>query len=74
MSKLRMERVAEQMKQVISQVVTQELKDPRCGFITIAHVRVAPDLKSARVNYSVLGTDAQKRSAQRAMESARGYI
>jgi len=74
MSKLRMQRVAEQMKQMISQVITQELKDPRCGFITVAHVKVAPDLKSARVNYSVLGTDAQKRSAQRAMESARGYI
>ena len=74
MSKLRMDRVGERMKQIISQVVTQELKDPRCGFITIAHVKVAPDLKSARVSYSVLGTDAEKRSAQRAVESARGYI
>ena len=74
MSKLRMDRVGERMKQIISQVVTQELKDPRCGFITIAQVKVAPDLKSARVNYSVLGSDAEKRSAQRAIESARGYI
>jgi len=74
MSKLRLQRVAEQMKHVISRVVARELKDPRCGFITIVSVKIAPDLKSAHVNYSVLGTEAQKRTAQRAMSSAGGYI
>ncbi len=74
MAKLRLERVAEQIKHVISRVVTQEMKDPRCGFITIVNVKVAPDLKTARVNYSVLGTDAQKRTTERAVGSARGYI
>ena len=74
MARIRLQRVAEQMKQVVSRVVTQELKDPRCGFITIISVKVAPDLKTAQVNFSVLGSDAQKRSARRALESARGYV
>ena len=71
MAKIRLQRVAAQMKHVVSRVVTQELKDPRCGFVTIVDVKVAPDLKTARVHFSVLGSDAQKRTAQRALDSAR---
>ena len=74
MAKIRLERVARQMKHVIGRVVTQELKDPRSGFTTIVGVKVAPDLRKARVNFSVLGSESQKRTAQRALESARGYI
>jgi len=74
MAKIRLERVARQMQHVIGRVVTQELKDPRSGFVTIVGVKVASDLRQARVNFSVLGSDAQKRTVQRALESARGYI
>jgi|GEM_PF-195480 len=74
MDSIRLQRVNRQMEHIISRIVTQELRDPRCGFITIVGARVAPDLKTAHVNFSVLGTDAQKRSAGRALESARGYI
>ena len=74
MAKIRLERVARQMQHVIGRVVTQELKDPRSGFTTIVGVKVASDLRQARVNFSVLGSDAQKRTVQRALESARGYI
>lgn len=69
-----MDRVSEQMRHVISTVVTQELRDPRCGFITIVSAKVAPDLKTARVEFSVLGSEQQKRLAVRALEHARGYI
>ena len=58
MAKIRLERVSEQMKHIISRVVTQELKDPRSGFITIVGVKVAADLKTARVDFSVLGSEA----------------
>jgi len=74
MGQIRLQRVAQQMKQIVSNVITRELKDPRCGFITIVSVKVTPDLKTARVNYSVFGSDAQKRSVRRALESARGYV
>ncbi len=74
MARIRLRRVAEQMKQVIARVVTQELKDPRCGFITITRVEVAPDLKTAPVDFSVLGSGSQKRNARTALKSARGYI
>lgn len=74
MGQIRLQRVAQQMKQIVSNVITRDLKDPRCGFITIISVKVTPDLKTARVNYSVFGSDAQKRSVRRALESARGYV
>jgi len=62
------------MKEVISRVIDQELKDPRRGFITVVGVKIAPDLKTARVHFSVLGSDAQKRTATRALDHARGFI
>jgi ribosome-binding factor A len=74
MARFRLQRVAQQMKQVIARVVTHELKDPRCGFLTITDVKVAADLKSARVRFSALGSDAQKRTVRRALDDARGYI
>lgn len=74
MAKIRLQRVAQQIKGLLSKVIVHELSDPRAGFITIVDVDVSADLKSARVGFSVLGSDAQKRTAQRALESARGYI
>jgi ribosome-binding factor A len=74
MARIRLQRVAQQMKEVISKVVAHELKDPRAGFITIAGVDVASDLRTARIRFSVLGSPAEKRTAQRALDSARGYI
>jgi len=74
MTTFRTERVAEQMKHVIAHVIAHELKDPRAGFITVVGVKLSADLKQARVRFSVLGSDAQKRTAQRALDHARGYI
>lgn len=74
MTRFRPERVARQTKQVVSRVIAQELKDPRCGFVTVTGVKVAPDLKTARVYFSVLGSEKEKTLAQRGLEHARGFI
>lgn len=44
------------------------------GVISILEVKVSKDLSHARVLYSVLGTDADKRTAERFIEDARGFI
>ena len=60
----RMRRVDEAVREVLSDAVTQDLKDPRVGFVTVTDVKTSPDLRHARVYVSVLGDDA--RSARRA--------
>ena len=51
----RMRRVDEAMREVLSDAITSELKDPRVGFVTVTAVETSPDLRQARVFVSVLG-------------------
>src|SRR5262245_33788551 len=51
-----------------------ELNDPRAAFITITRVELSTDLSSARVFYSVCGTQGDKRRAASMLADASGFI
>src|SRR5687767_4300820 len=51
----RLRRVDEAVREVLSDAVTKELRDPRVGFITVTAVHTSSDLRHARVFVSVLG-------------------
>lgn len=76
----RMRRVDEALRQVISDALATELKDPRVGFVTVTDVRTSPDLRHARVYVSVLGSgggasDEQERSdTLSGLQSAHGFL
>lgn len=70
----RSERVQEALRQEISRIVQGEIKDPRLGFITITKVELTPDLRHAKVFFSVFGEDKDKRLALKGLNSAKGYI
>jgi ribosome-binding factor A len=69
-----MERVARALKQVVSETIVTRLQDPRTGFITVTDAKVASDLKTAEVKVSILGTEAEERTALRALRHAHGFI
>jgi ribosome-binding factor A len=74
MSLERMRRVDEAVREVLSDVVTHEVKDPRVGFVTVTDVKTSPDLSHARVYVSVLG-DAEAVSASlEGLRSAQGFL
>ena len=68
----RMRRVDEAVRQVISDAVAAELKDPRVGFVTVTDVRTSPDLRHARVYFSVLGSDGGASDEQERSDSLEG--
>ncbi len=70
----RMRRVDEAMREVLSDAITSEVKDPRVGFVTVTSVDTAPDLRQARVYVSVLGTESQRRRSLDGLRSAHGYL
>ena len=74
MSADRMRRVDEAMREVLSDAITRELKDPRVGFVTVTAVQTSADLRHARVYVSVLGTAAVRQRSLDGLESARGYL
>ena len=59
----RMRRVDEAMRQVLSDAVPQDLKDPRVGFVTVTDVKTSPDLRHARVYVSVLGDEPAREAS-----------
>ena len=74
MSSARPERVQEALRQEISRIVQNEIKDPRLGFLTITGVELTRDLRYARVYFSVLGEEKDKKLALKGLNSAKGYI
>jgi ribosome-binding factor A len=74
MSGSRMRRVDEAVRAVLSDVITQELKDPRVGFVTVTAVKTSPDLRHARVYVSVLGTDEAREDSLVGLRSAHGFL
>jgi len=69
----RLDRVAEELREVLAEEI-QRLKDPRVGFVTVTGVRVTPDLRKARVFYTVLGEDRDKSATRAALRSARSHL
>ncbi len=75
MSELRLRRVGQEIKKVISDLLEKGMKDPRLkdSLVTITHVLVTPDFKYAKVYVSVLD-DAKAEDVLNGLNSAKGYI
>jgi ribosome-binding factor A len=74
MSSDRMRRVDEAVRQVIGDAVSQDLKDPRVGFVTVTDVKTSSDLRNARVYVSVLGDRKVRRASLDGLRSAHGFL
>jgi len=70
----RPQRVADQLRAEIAELVARELHDPGIGFLTITHVKVTPDLQTARVYYTTLGDAKARRETERALERATPFL
>lgn len=71
---LRSNRVAEQMKKELGDILNRKLKDPRLGFITITDVEVTGDLQQATIFISILGNEKEREDTLLALEKAHGFI
>ena len=70
----RMRRVNEAVREVLSARLSQGLKDPRIGFVTLTAVETSPDLRHARVFVSVLGDDAERERTLAGLASSHGVL
>lgn len=70
----RANRVGEQMKKELSDIIGRKIKDPRIGFVTVTDVQVTGDLQQAKVFISVLGDDEQKENTLKGLAKAKGFI
>jgi ribosome-binding factor A len=71
---MRSNRVAEQMKKELTDILSRKVKDPRIGFLTVTDVEVTGDLQQATVYISVLGGEDEREETLKALAKAKGFI
>ncbi len=70
----RPEKIAELIREEISQIVGYELEDPRVLSVTVTDVRVTDNLRDARVFVLAEGTEEERVAALKALLKAAPYV
>ncbi|MFP6655978.1 MAG: 30S ribosome-binding factor RbfA [Myxococcota bacterium] len=74
---VRIRRVAEQIRGELSEILREEVRDPRLKLVTITRVKLASDLGAATIFYSPLGEDPSRERATEladAMTAVTGFV
>lgn len=74
MATSRPDRVAEAIRDELSQLLAREVHDPGVGFITLTRVKVSPDLQIARVYYTTMGDEKAQRETAKALKRAAPFL
>ena len=74
MATARMRRINEVLREVVGAAIGSELSDPRIGFVTVTSVETSPDLRTARVYVSVLGSEEEREATLSGLRSSRGVL
>jgi ribosome-binding factor A len=71
---VRRQRLAQAMREVLSELLLTEMKDPRLAGVVISAVELSGDLKLARAFFSVFGDAERERQAADGLNQARGFL
>jgi ribosome-binding factor A len=70
----RIERIAEQIREEVSQILLTEVADPGVGLVTVTRVKVTPDLSLARIYWTTMGDTAERKRTAKALSRAASYV
>lgn len=70
----RSSQVAEVIKREMSDIIANEIKDPRLGFVTVTGVDLSDDLRYAKIFVSIFGEGDKRKETLKCLHSAKGFI
>jgi ribosome-binding factor A len=70
----RPDRLGDQIRTELSDLLAREVHDPGVGFITLTRVSVTSDLQIARVYYTTMATDAARKDTARALQRVAPFL
>jgi ribosome-binding factor A len=70
----RPQRVGEEIRHELAELIARQVHDPGIGFLTITQVKVTPDLQSARVYYTTIGDEKARKETGRALVRATPFL
>jgi ribosome-binding factor A len=62
------------VQQLLAELFARGMRDPRLGLVTITGVKMSPDLREARVYWTVHGDAEQRKQTAKGLANARGYL
>ena len=75
MASHRKDRVAEEIKKELAEIIRSGMNDPRVqGLVSVTHVEVSRDYSSATIYLSCLGSAEEQNNTLKAFKQASGYI
>lgn len=74
MSSRRVLKAAEAIREVVSMAILVELRDPRIRDVTVTYVEVSPDMRTARVNVSIMGDKGKQELGLKGLQNAAGFL
>jgi ribosome-binding factor A len=70
----RVERIAEQVREEVSQMLATEVRDPGVGLVTVTRAKVTGDLSLARIYWTIIGDEAERKKTAKALARAVPYL
>src|SRR5256885_3636605 len=70
----RLARVAEAVREVASETILYELRDPRVKMVTVTRAEVSGDLQHAKVYVSIMGSPSEQKLTMHGLKHAAGFI
>lgn len=70
----RVERIQEQVREEVSQILATEVRDPGVGLVTVTRAKVTTDLSLARVYWTMMGDANERKKTAKALERVSGFV
>jgi ribosome-binding factor A len=70
----RMARIDHELQRAVAKIISEELKDPRLGFVTVTRTEITSDMMNCKVFVSVIGDRHAARQSLDALKNASGFI
>lgn len=74
MASRRMLKAAEAIREVVSMAILTEIRDPRVEHVTVTGVDVAPDMRTATVQVSIMGDEGRQKLCLRGLQNSAGFL
>ncbi len=74
MKSQRLARIDHEIARILATKITQELRDPRLGFVTVTRAEVSDDLHQCKVYVSIIGDRHVARQSMDALEHAKKFL
>ena len=74
MKQQRMARIDHELQRAVAKIISEELKDPRLGFVTVTRTEITSDMMNCKVFVSIIGDRHVARQSMDALKNAAGFI